>query len=309
MSRFYRIYLPSLIAAAFVLFGLAPPEILAGVAVLGSTEVDTAFIKQYEAQVHAAFQRMGSKLRNFVRISTKMPGQDVTFPKIGKGAAKTKPRNGDVEPMNVGHSSVTATLVDRYAPEYIDKLDAIKTNIDLQRAYSEASAWALGRFADSQIVDALDEATNTSSTQLTGLTTIIMNNWVARLQNRDVPTGDGNVFAAVAPFTWAKLLSLTEFSNSQYIGPENLPFKTRMEAKYWNGVTWFAFTGLNGTSTGRKNVLWHKNAVGHAIGADISTEINYIPQKVSTLINSMLSMGAIMIDDDGIEELIVNETN
>lgn len=272
-----------------------------------STEVDTSFIKQYEAQVHHAFQR-GAKLRNFVRVSTKMPGQDITFPKIGKGAAKTKPRNGDVEAMNVGHSSVTATLVDRYAPEYLDTLDALKTNIDLQSAYAKASALALARFADSQIVDALDEATNTTSTALTGLTTIIMNNWVARLQNRDVPTGDGDVFCAVSPFTWAKLLSLQEFSNSQYIGPENLPFKTRMEAKYWNGVTWFSFTGLNGTSTSRKNVLWHKNAVGHGIGADISTEIHYIPQKVSNLINSKLSMGAIMIDNDGIEELIIDET-
>ena len=34
-----------------------------------STSIDTAFIKQFEAEVHMAYQRMGSKLSNTVRQS------------------------------------------------------------------------------------------------------------------------------------------------------------------------------------------------------------------------------------------------
>ncbi len=218
-----------------------------------STEVDTAFIKAYEDQVHVAYQRKGSKLRNFVRTSTKTPGQDIIFPKIGKGAAKSKPRNGPVEPMNIGHDSKTVSLVDRYAPEYIDKLDQLKTNVDLQRAYAEAAALALGRETDSQITTALDDVvTNTTSINRSAIVIGSLTDWVARLQNREVPTGDGNVFAAVSPMVWSTMMGLQQFANSQWIGPDDLPFKTKMEGKYWNGVTWVTFTGLPGSATARK---------------------------------------------------------
>ena len=52
----------------------------------------------------------------------------------------------------------------------------------------------------------------------------------------------------------------------------------------------------------------HPDNFGHGIGADVTTEINYIPEKVSNLVNSFLSMGAVLIDNEGVEELIVNET-
>lgn len=281
---------------------------LIGLTVVGSLSVDQAFIKQYEGEVHAAFQRKGSKLRGFVRRSTKSPGQDIFFPKIGKGQATSKPRHGDVEPMNISHDGVTVTLVDRYAPEYIDKFDQFKTNIDLQKDYAEASAWTLGRETDAQIVAALDSATQNTNINLSAITTYELTKWLARLWNRDVPPGDGELFVAVSPMVWAKLMTLQEFANSQWIGPEDLPFKTRMEAKYWNQATWISFTGLGGNASGRKCTAWHRTAIGHGIGADVMTEINYIPQKVSTLVNSMMSMGAVLIDDDGVERLTVNET-
>lgn len=271
-----------------------------------STEVDNAFIKQYEDQVHLAYQRMGSKLRNFVRVSTKMPGQDITFPKIGKGAVQDKPRHGDVTPMNVGHTSVTVTLVDKYAPEYIDKFDAFKTNIDLQSAYAKSGAYALGRYTDEQIITAIETSTYTSSTSLSAITTLLLAQWKARLLERDVPD-DGQIAAAVSPMVWAKMISLQEFSNSQWVGPESLPFKTRMEAKFWNGITWIQHTGLGGSSTARRLQMWHPNAIGHGIHSDVVTEVNYIPQKVSTLVNSMMSMGAVAIDQTGVEEWIINE--
>lgn len=283
-----------------------------------STEVDAAFIKQYESQVKLAYQRMGSKLRNFVRTSTKMPGQDVTFPKIGRGSTSSKGRHDDVTPMNLSHTSVTATLVDRYAAEYVDKLDQIKTNVELQRPYALSAGMALGRYSDSQIVTAIETATNTVSLNLAGstagaITSLEVGKVKARLIGRNVPD-DGRIVCAVTPLVWGKLMTLQEFSNSQWVGPEALPYKTAMEAKFWNGCTWFQFTGLSQsnttTSTGSTQAgcqMWHPDAIGHAIGADITTEINYIPQKASTLINSFMSMGAILIDGEGVEEFLVNE--
>ena len=75
-----------------------------------ATSISTAFIKQFEAEVHLAYQRMGSKLMNTVRRSNNVKGNQVTFQKMGKGAAVTKTTHADVPTMNITHSNVTATL-------------------------------------------------------------------------------------------------------------------------------------------------------------------------------------------------------
>ena len=72
---------------------------------MAAPTIDTTFISQFESEVHVAFQRMGSKLRNTVR-EKKVSAQDDTFPKIGKGVAGQKARHGKVPLMNLGHSKV-----------------------------------------------------------------------------------------------------------------------------------------------------------------------------------------------------------
>jgi hypothetical protein len=55
-----------------------------------STTIDQAFIKQFEREVHDAYQRQGSKLRNTVRTINKVKGSSAVFQKVGKGTASTK---------------------------------------------------------------------------------------------------------------------------------------------------------------------------------------------------------------------------
>jgi hypothetical protein len=273
-----------------------------------STSVDQAFIKQYESEVKLAYQRMGSMLRNFCRTSTKSPGADITFPVIGKGAATTKARHAEVAAMNLLHTPKLCTLEDWYAPEYIDKLDQLKTNVELREPYARSSAYALGRKTDELIVTGVEVGTNTTSINLSAITSLAMAQWMARIWTRDVPNGDGQTVAVVSPAVWAKLMSLQEFSNSQWIGPDDLPFKSRVQGKYWAGGMWVSYTGLNGAVTAKRCQAWHRDSIGHGIGADVTTEINYIPEKVSNLVNSFMSQGSVLIDNDGVEELIVNES-
>ena len=126
--------------------------------------IDVAFIKQFESEVHLAYQRMGSKLRNTVRTVGSVRGNTVRFQKIGKGSANTKSRNGIVTPMELTHTTVEATMADHYAPEYIDKLDELKTNINERQAIAMSAAGALGRKTDEILVTAMDSGAN--STQI-----------------------------------------------------------------------------------------------------------------------------------------------
>lgn len=46
-----------------------------------ANSIDTAFIKQFESEVHMAYQRMGSKLRGTVRTAGNVAGNVVRFQK------------------------------------------------------------------------------------------------------------------------------------------------------------------------------------------------------------------------------------
>jgi len=60
--------------------------------------------------------------------------------------------------------------------------------------------------------------------------------------------------------------------------------------------------------TAGKNIAYHTSAVGLGIGADVTTELNYIPEKVAHLTTSMMSMGATVIDNNGVYEVLDNNT-
>jgi len=47
-------------------------------------------------------------------------------------------------------------------------------------------------------------------------------------------------------------------------------------------------------------------AVGLGVNSDVQTEINYVPEKVSHLATSMMSMGSVVIDDNGVYEVLDN---
>src|SRR3546814_3078025 len=80
-----------------------------------STSIDLSFVKQFEREVHEAYQRQGSLLRATVRSKNNVKGASTTFQKIGKGVASTKARHGKVTPMNVDHTPVECILQDFYA--------------------------------------------------------------------------------------------------------------------------------------------------------------------------------------------------
>ena len=108
------------------------------------------------------------KLRNTVRTAGNVRGNVVRFQKIGAGSANTKSRNGNVTPMELVHTNVEATMEDFYAPEYIDKLDELKTNIDERQAVAQSAAAALGRKTDEILYTAMDSGANSTQIHDTG---------------------------------------------------------------------------------------------------------------------------------------------
>jgi len=266
--------------------------------------IDVAFIKQFESEVHMAYQRMGSKLKNTIR-NTQVSGNTVRFQKIGTGSASTKSRNGSVTPMELAHTTVETTMEDYYAAEYVDKLDELKTNIDERQAVATSAAAALGRKTDEIIYAAMDAGAN--STQIHDTSSAIQKADLLSLfetfGSADVPE-DGGRYLAMHPKGFADLFLIEEFASSDYVGEQNLPFSGGMTMKQFLGFSIFSTSAI----TAGKNIAYHSNAVGIGVNADVSTEVNYIPEKVSHLTTSMMSMGAVVINDNGVYEVLDNNT-
>jgi len=267
-----------------------------------ATSITNAFITQFESEVHMAYQRMGSKLKNIVRNVNNVQGNTVKFQKIAKGSANTKARHAEVVAMNLDHSNVSATLTDYYAADFVDKLDELKTNIDERQIVSQSTAYALGRKTDDIIRDEMDNATafakNVNSDSATGMSLVKAKNMMETFNGNDVPD-DGQRYWVVGPKQWSDLLGIDQFTRLEYVGQDELPYKGGITAKRWLGFLWFVHSGLT-LDTDRFTLAFHKNSVGLGVGSDVKTEVNYIPEKVSHLITSHLSMGAKIIDGDGI---------
>lgn len=270
-----------------------------------STTVDQAFITQFEADVHLAFQRMGSKLLNTVRRKD-ATGDTVRFPKLASGSATTKARHAEVVTMDLAHTYVEATMADYYAPEWLDKLDELKTNIDERQAYAESSAAACGRKADEVITTEMDNAANSTAHGSAGMTKAKAYAAFTQFGEQDVPD-DGQRYFAVSPEAWTDLLDISEFSNLDYVS--NDVFSGGMtQAKQWLGFTFFVHSGLPISGTTRSCFAWHKRAIGCGVNKEIESMIDWVPTRAAYLINACMSLGAKIIDDNGLHKAEVTES-
>jgi hypothetical protein len=274
-----------------------------------STSIDQAFIKQFEREVHEAYQRQGSKLRNTVRTITDVNGSSAIFQKVGKGTASTKSTHGMVPVMNLDHTNIEVTLQDFYAGDWVDRLDELKVNIDERQVIANAGAHALGRKTDELIITALTAATTNEVVEANvGLTKAKVLEAFETFGALDVPD-DGQRFCVVGWKQWSELLAIDEFVSSDYIGTESLPYATITQAKMWLGTIWIPHSGLPIDGNDIRSCYWyHKTAVGHAAASDVTTDISWHGDRAAHFVNNMMSQGAGLIDDLGVVTIFCDET-
>lgn len=266
-----------------------------------STSIDQAFVKQFEREVHEAYQRQGSKLRHAVRVKNGVVGSSTVFQRVGTATAKTKGRHAMVPVTSTEFNAVEIPLVDYYVGEWIDRLDELKTNIDERQVLANAGAFALGRKTDEIVIDALSNASHVAGTTSTGLTKSKVLEAFEQLGTNDVPD-DGQRFAVIGWRQWSDLLDLNEFSSAEFVGDEQLPWRG-MQAKMWLGSMWIPHSGLPVVDGVRTCFWFHKSAVGHAIGQDVVTDITWHGDRAAHFVANSMSQGAGLIDPAGVIKL------
>jgi hypothetical protein len=124
-----------------------------------SSEITTAFVKQFSANIFHLSQQKGSRLSGAVRTESQQ-GKSAFYDRIGAATAvKRTSRHADTPQIDSAHSRRRVTLSDYEWADLVDDTDKLRMLIDPTSDYAQAAVWALGRAKDDVI---LEQALGTS---------------------------------------------------------------------------------------------------------------------------------------------------
>jgi len=278
-----------------------------------STSISTSFVTIFDAEVKQAYQN-DRALAGTVRERSGVQGNTYKFNKLGSGVANLHIPQSDVTPMNLTHTQATATMSDFNAAEYSDIFTSGKVLFDERAELVKAVSMAVGRRMDQLVIDALDGAgtsltvANSIGGSNTNLNVDKVLETKKKMDQQGVPAEDrfflchANNMAAFLDDSDVKTIDVnTTKALAQGTVDSFLGFKFIMVGDRTEGGL-----AVDGSSD-RTCLAWHKNACGLAINMDKKTEINYIAEKSSFLVNSMFSAGSVGIDTAGIVEVTCRE--
>lgn len=284
-----------------------------------STEVTTAFVQQYSANVQMLSQQMGSRLRDAVRVEN-MTGKNAFFDQVGKATAqKRTTRHADTPQIDTPHARRRVSLVDFEYADLIDDQDKVRMLIDPTSAYAQAAAAAMGRAMDDEIITA---ALGTAFTGETGSTSTAL------------PAGqqiaDGSADMSLAKLREAKkILDLADVDPSipRYIacGPDQIEalladtnvtssdFNTvkalvQGEVNQFMGFNFIVSNRLSKSGDIRSCFAWAEDGLALAVGRDVMARIDERSDKgYATQVYYCMSIGSTRMEEEKVVQIDCDE--
>ena len=129
-----------------------------------STQITTAFVEQYKANVLNLVQQRGSRLRGAVMVDSDVVGKKKFVEQVGTtSATKRLSRHADSPLVDTPHLRRAYVLTDYEWGDLIDDADRVRLLIDPTDAYAQNAAWAMGRAMDDEIIAAATGSALTGS--------------------------------------------------------------------------------------------------------------------------------------------------
>ena len=258
--------------------------------------------EQFDTEVKHAYQGMRT-LRECVKTRNNVVGDKYDFRLMGKGTATQRTgSSADVVPMDIGHSVKVATLVDYEAPEYTDIYDKATVNFDEVTELATTIAGAMGRRDDQSIIDALATTTTTAVGDGTKALDLAAITAAAKALNSvEAPSEDR--YFVITEGGLNDLLNDSTITSADYNAVRLL---MSGEIDTFMGFKWKvigsarAEGGLPLAATVRTGFAFHKSAIGHAVGIDMQTRVDWVAHKASWLSMGMWKAGSVAIDVEGI---------
>ena len=289
-----------------------------------STQITTAFVEQYSANVQLLSQQSGSLLRDKVRVES-VVGKNAFFDQIGSVTATVRSsRHSDTPQADTPHSRRRVSLADYEFADLIDDLDKVRMLADPTSTYAQAAAYAMGRAMDDVIIAALGGTAYTGETGSTSVTLPTAQKTatsdqsdgltVAKLLSAkkilDLNDVDPSLprFIVCGPTQISDLLNTTEVKSSDYNTVKALAmgqldsflgFKFIMSNR-------LKFDATN--TTDRLVYAFTSDAVKLAIGQDVIARIDERADKsYSTQVYYAMSIGATRMEEEKVVQIPCNE--
>ena len=285
-----------------------------------STNITTAFVQQYTANIQMLSQQMGSLLRDKVR-SESVVGKNAFFDQVGKVTAVLKTsRHSDTPQIDTPHARRRVSLADYEFADLIDQQDKVRLLIDPTSSYAQAAAMAMGRAMDDVIITA---ALGTSFTGETGSTSTTLPSaqkiaeagtdglTIAKLRTAkekfDLASVDPSIqrYMIVSPRQITDLLGTTSVTSSDFNTVKAL---VQGEVDSFMGFKFITSNRLSIESSKRKCIAFASDGIALGVGKDVSARIDERADKsYATQVYYCMSIGATRMEEEKVVEVKCHE--
>ena len=283
-----------------------------------STQVTTAFVQQYSANVQMLSQQMGSLLRDKVRLES-VVGKNAFFDQVGAVTAqKRTSRHSDTPQIDTPHARRRVSLVDYEFADLIDEQDKVRLLIDPTSSYAQAAAFAMGRAMDDEIISA---ALGTAFTGETGSTSTANANTIAHgstgltiaklrsaKETLDLNSVDPSIprNIIVGPKQITDLLGTTEVTSSDFNTVKAL---ANGEINQFLGFNFIVSNRLSLDGTTRSCIAYAQDGIALGVGKDVTARIDERADKgYATQVYYCASFGATRMEEDKVVEVQATES-
>jgi hypothetical protein len=285
-----------------------------------SSQITTAFVNQFSANIQMLSQQMGSLLRNAVDVES-VNGEKAFFDQVGSAAAVLRTsRHADTPIVDTPHSRRMVTMSDYEYADLIDDQDKVRLLVDPTSTYSRAAAAAMGRAMDDVIIAA---ALGSASTGKDGSTSTTLpagqkiahgsaGLTIAKLVEAKEILDSGNVDPSIArnilvsPKQVSDLLNNTTVTSSDYNTVKALAMG---EINTFVGFNFIVSNRLGTDSNSDRQVIaFATDGIKCAIGKEPSARIDERADKsYATQVYYCQSVGATRMEESKVVEIACNE--
>lgn len=255
----------------------------------------------FDELVKAEYRSKGFLLRDSVRTKNDVIGSSVEFRKVDQVISVPTAYLAAVTIQDPDYTKVTCNIQKYTTPTAVDTVQELTVNFDAKMENAMLVGQGMGRRSDQIIINAL--AAGPGSTIVDGGTNFNYEKFTQvyeYFENNAVPKGERWIAASAAMVR--SLMQDDQFISTFYTENRILDRGYILEYLGINFVTIPQMTegGLPQVGDIQKAFAWHKMSTGMAIGHDFRTEVNYLPDRTSWLVNGIFSAGAVVIDPRGV---------
>lgn len=299
------------------------------------SSIDTAFVRQYQANLYVLSQQQKSKFATRVR-NEPIQGESKSFERLGEAEVQEiTSRHSDTPNNEQPHTRRWVTPANYDTNSFVDKQDELAMLIQPTSPYAQNQARALGRKTDDIIIAA---ALGSAAAGVTPSTTS-----VAFKDESISINGDGTVtslgtLAAVAtvadislakcatmlqlfmdadvdeviPLNWAispkdvrSLLQLAQFTSMDYVALKNIETGKIDKAFGFNLFWTTRLTKDAATSTAYRTIAWAQDGIVYASAQNVTSRIDERSDlRYTTQVYSVMNGGAVRMDGDKVHECL-----